>query len=388
MRGRRSFAETPVAQPRAVRQRRPAPAVPHSRTLTAIAAVVGLVIVATLAGVPASGVHAQRTAPAFADRVRLLSEPSGSFDTDNLISNEMRYLEVIPTLTQAGVAGGAYVGVGPDQNFSYIARIRPSVAYIIDIRRDNLLLHLLFKALFAAAPTRIEYLSLLTGRAPPVRASRWRESPLDDILTWIDAAERSNRETVRNDVERRLRGFGVPLTTTDLETIARFHAEFIDKGLALQFTSHGRAPLSYYPTLRMLLRAADRTGQQWSYVATDDAYQFVRELQAKDAIVPIVGDLAGPRALRAIGTALKDDGVTLSAFYASNVEDYLFRRDKFVPFVDNLKTLPRRSGAVVIRSVFRRGTSVSMVQGMDDLLKGVLQGRLRVYGDVITSSRP
>ena len=56
----------------------------------------------------------------------------------------------------AGVTGGAYIGVGPDQNFSYIARIRPSVAYIIDIRRDNLLLHLLFKALFARAPDRVD----------------------------------------------------------------------------------------------------------------------------------------------------------------------------------------------------------------------------------------
>ena len=76
------------------------------------------------------------------------SEPGGYFDTDNLISNESSYLQVVPELRRAGISGGAYLGVGPDQNFTYIAEIRPAIAFIVDIRRDNLLLHLLFKALF------------------------------------------------------------------------------------------------------------------------------------------------------------------------------------------------------------------------------------------------
>ena len=43
--------------------------------------------------------------------------------------------------------GGVYVGVGPNQNFTYIAAIRPELAFIVDIRRQNLLEHLLFKVL-------------------------------------------------------------------------------------------------------------------------------------------------------------------------------------------------------------------------------------------------
>ena len=103
----------------------------------------------------------------FRARVEQLSEPGGDFDTDNLISNEGSYLDVVPALRAAGVQGGVYIGVGPDQNFSYIAHVRPDVAFIVDIRRDNMLLHLLFKALFALAPSRVEYLCLLTGRAVP-----------------------------------------------------------------------------------------------------------------------------------------------------------------------------------------------------------------------------
>jgi hypothetical protein len=128
---------------------------------------------ASLASIAAAAVlFALQTPPlaagSFADEIASLSEPEGTFDTDNLISNERSYLDVVPALLAGGVNGGAYVGVGPDQNFSYIARIRPSVAYIIDIRRDNLLLHLLFKALFARAPDRVSYLALLTGRSPPL----------------------------------------------------------------------------------------------------------------------------------------------------------------------------------------------------------------------------
>ena len=89
----------------------------------------------------------------FAAEVAALSEPAGYFDTDNLISNERSYLEVIPDLKKRGVRGGVYIGVGPDQNFSYIAAIRPDVVYIVDVRRDNLLLHLLFKAIFTLART-------------------------------------------------------------------------------------------------------------------------------------------------------------------------------------------------------------------------------------------
>src|SRR5436853_1013764 len=66
-----------------------------------------------------------------------LSEPGGFFDSDNLISNETSYLHVFGKLTEMKVKGGAYVGVGPDQNFTYIAKIRPTRAIIIDIRRDN-----------------------------------------------------------------------------------------------------------------------------------------------------------------------------------------------------------------------------------------------------------
>ena len=137
-------------------------------------------------------------AAAFAARIAELSEPEGSFDTDNLISNERSYLHVVPALRNGGVKGGAYIGVGPDQNFSYIAQIRPSIAFIVDIRRDNLLLQLMFKALFAEAPTRIDYMTLLFGRAPPAAADGWKTAPIERLAAYVSGSKPASDAEARH----------------------------------------------------------------------------------------------------------------------------------------------------------------------------------------------
>ena len=135
----------------------------------------------------ASPAPAQRTAAdtSFAAVVARLSEPGGYFDTDNLISNEASYLHVMGELERRGIRGGVYLGVGPDQNFSYIARIRPAYAIIVDIRRDNLLEHLLFKALFELSRDRAEYLGLLLARPVPPRRSP--DAAIEQIVAHFDS---------------------------------------------------------------------------------------------------------------------------------------------------------------------------------------------------------
>lgn len=320
----------------------------------------------------------------FAARIGELSEPGGYFDTDNLISNEKSYLHVVPALRRSGLAGGAYIGVGPDQNFSYIAQLRPSVAFIIDIRRDNLLLQLLFKGLFQLSGTRVEYLGLLVGRPVPSNLEPWRRADVDRIVNYIDDAPSPTPEEVRAlraRVDTAIRAFGVPLSEGDVATIDRFHRTFISRGLPLKFETTGRAARPYYPTLRELLLETDREGRRWSYLASEDDFQFVRALEQRDLVIPVVGNLAGPHALVEIGKRMRARGDKLSAFYTSNVEDYLFRDGTFPKFVDNVSRLPRTGRSVIIRSVFSGGpgslpysvpgyASASLVQPVDDLLKG------------------
>jgi hypothetical protein len=325
----------------------------------------------------------------FAAEVAALSEPAGYFDTDNLISNERSYLDVVPDLKKRGIRGGAYIGVGPDQNFSYIAAVRPDVAFIVDVRRDNLLLHLLFKSLFALARTRVEYLALLLGRAVPADVDNWRSASLDRIVGHVEGAALDARaiSALRARVNEAIAKSGVPLSREDLATIDRFHRRFIEAGVGLRFESTGRPPQSHYPTYRDLLLATDALGERSNYLASEEPFQFVKTLEERDLVVPIVGDLSGPRALAAIGTRLRQRGQRLSAFYASNVEFYLFGDARFDRFVNNLGAIPRAGNGVIIRSVFGRyargGGSSSHLQPLDDLVHGFGKGRFRYYGELI-----
>lgn len=327
----------------------------------------------------------------FAAQIAALSEPGGHFDTDNLISNERSYLHVLTDLRRGNVRGGAYVGVGPDQNFSYIAAIRPSIAVILDVRRDNLLLHLLFKALFATSRTRVEYLALLFGREVPEPPASWQQRSIEEIAAHIDAARipaQAALDARRIKIAERIKGFGVALSAQDLQTIERFHRRFAEAGLGLLFQSAGRAPQAYNPTYRELLLETDDTGRQGNFLATEEAFQFLKALQARDLLIPVVGDFGGPKALAAIGRFLSQRSERVSAFYASNVEFYLFRNGAFPRFVANLGQLPRAQNAVIIRSVFGGGSgSYSLTQPLGELVAGFAQGRFRQYWELTATGR-
>ena len=339
------------------------------RSLILLAAL-GFVAAAAAPWAPAAGVQ-QPAAQSFAARIERLSEPGGEFDTDNLISNERTFLDVIPALASARVTGGAYIGVGPDQNFSYIAHVRPAIAFIIDIRRDNLLLHLLFKAVFAASSTRVEYLSLLTGRPVPDRLEGWKDAKLDRIVSYVDGVRTNAEASARLD--RRLRdaiaAFGVPLDANDFATIQRFHHTFVDAGLSLKFESRGRPPRVVYPTYRDLVVATDRAGRAMSFLASEDDFQYVKSLEARDLVIPVVGDLGGPRALQAIADMIGSRSERVSAFYISNVETYLYG-DKYEKFVKNVARLPRDARSTIIRSNFQNSISSSSIQPIEQFLAG------------------
>jgi hypothetical protein len=351
------------------------------------------ILAAGLIVAAAEGAGTAQAPAGFAAKIARLSEPGGYFNTDNLISNERSYLHVVPALRKAGIEGGAYIGVGPDQNFSYIAQARPSIAFIIDIRRDNLLLHLLFKALFQLAHSRVEYLSLLFGRPSPAETDVWRSADIDRLLDTIESPAIASQATaaLRARVDAVIKGFGVPLSAEDITTIGRYHRTFIARGLTLKFETTGRGPLSYYPTYGELLRETDRQGHRWNFLASEDDFQFVRSLQERDLIIPVVGDLSGPSALRAIGKMMSERGDKLSAFYASNVEFYLFREGTFSRFVENLSHLPHSNRSLIIRAVFAGAlpsqlapgyASTSIVQPVDELLQGFAIGRFREYREL------
>jgi hypothetical protein len=297
-------------------------------------------------------------------------------------------------MDELDLEGGAYIGVGPDQNFSYIARLRPSVAFIVDIRRDNLLQHLFFKALFTQAANRIEYLCLLFGRPAPDDAADWGDRPLDALVDYLDATPARDTEAVEALIWAQLQAFGLPLSPADHAVVRHIQTSFIENGLDLKFTSLNRSPRSYYPTYRDLLLETDLAGRPGNYLVREADYQFLKALQEADRIVPVVGDLAGDHALPAIARWLEGEGEVLSAFYTSNVEFYLMRNRTFDRFVENVALLPRSEKAILVRSFFNYYSnphpqtvpgyaSTQLIQYMGDFVDEYRQGGYRSYGDLI-----
>lgn len=327
-----------------------------------------------------------------------LSEQGGHFDSDNLISNETSYLHVLGKLRENDVRGGVYLGVGPDQNFSYIAKIRPRMAIIIDIRRDNLLHHLLFKTLFANSRNRIEYLCNFFGKPFP-RTKGWEQVKARELVDYIDKTPSNPNlfEKTSKKILRDAQKLGIMLSTSDLDTMARIHKAFYTAGMDIRYSSHNRPPRSIYPTYRDLLLERDLSEQMNNYLNSEEDFQFIKKLQQEDLIVPVVGDLAGPQALKAIGKYVAEMKDRVSAFYVSNVEFYLHRQGIFDKYIENLKALPLDNRSMIIRSYFNyyapphrqaegNHFSTQLLQKAEDLIKQCQAGECETYEDVVNKN--
>jgi hypothetical protein len=279
--------------------------------------------------------------------IETLSEPAGTFTlSDNLVSNEPDFAERVRRLQPAG---GVYIGVGPEQNFSYIVGLRPAVAFIIDIRRENLNLHLLYKALFELSTDRADFVSRLFSRPRP--AGLGSASSIKDIFMRYDrvapssALYRQNAELVR---QRLLTTRGLPLAQTDLDWINRAFSAFYAEGPGIDFWG-SRTGDVVRPSYRALMTAEDRTGQNRSFLATEEGFRFVRDLHSRNMIVPVVGDFGGPRAILRVGDYVRAHADRIHAFYGSNVGVYLTSQQTRA-FCRSLATLPAAPDAWFIES--------------------------------------
>lgn len=276
-----------------------------------------------------------------------LSEPPGTFDvSDNFVSNEPYFVENVRRLRHTG---GVYIGVGPEQNFSYIARLRPELAFIVDIRRENRNLHLLYKALFELSIDRADFVSRLFSRPRPHGLGA--NASVDEIFSRYDAVPASAEQykwTAALVREWLLKTRALPLAPDDIESIDRAFKAFYTDGPAIQFwgvrTVHGLRP-----TYRELMTAKDMMGRSRSFLASEEEFTFVKDLHSRNTIVPVIGDFGGPTAIRRIGDYVRARGGVVRAFYASNVAVYLNKQQTHT-FCGNLASLPAAPRASFIES--------------------------------------
>ena len=302
------------------------------RSLLLCAAILSL----SITGMAPNGVRA--VAPALPERltdqdywslVSELSEPDGEFRSDNLLSNEIFLQYVIPELLRGSKLSRVYLGVGPEQNFTYIAALKPKMAFIVDVRRGNLQLHLMYKALFELSSDRADFISRLFSRKRPEGLTT--KSTADEIFAAVhkvatdkadstDILYKQNLKLLQDHLTRTRR---LPLTPDDLKGIEYVYGQFSWYGPGLSYWSTGgRGGGRDAPTYWDLMVAEDGKGQNRSFLASEDNFLVLKELHQKNLLVPVVGNFAGPKAIRAVGRYLREREAFVSAFYLSNVEQY------------------------------------------------------------------
>ncbi len=328
-----------------------------------------------------------------------LSERAGYFGSDNLVSNELSYQHVMGKLEKLNLSGGVYLGVGPDQNYTYIAQIKPRLAIMIDIRRDAMLQHVLYKALFMMSRNRTEYLSLLFARPLPRDYKKWTDRPIRDLVDYFDRTPLDQKlaEKIRDEVHKRVTSYGLNLTQRDMDAIDEIHQAFYTECMETRYTIRDRPTGRFFPAYREILLEKDLDGRYRNYLATEDGYRVLKNMHDRNLIITITGDLSGPKAVRAVGEFLKEIGEKVSAFYVSNVEFYLFRQDSMNRFVENLKSLPIDERSVIIRSYFNYAYytsvhpqtidnyfSVQLLQTIESLIKDYEDGGYGSYYELTT----
>ena len=313
------------------------------------------------AGSSAAPLSSVRTAPERA-RARALTEfqrgfglstAGEAFVSDNVVSNETSLPQ--PAAVLSRLQGGVYIGVGPEQNFSLIAWSRPELAFLVDIRRDNALLHLLYKALFEQSISRLDFASGLLGRPYDSKLELPDSATIEALLRVLEGQmpQRTAFELCHRRLIERIQGYGLSLHPTDFERIRRFHEIFFEGQLELRFEMHESSG-RIYPPLRQLwsLRSAEGIG---TYLDSGVAFRRIQQMQREHRIVPLVGDVSKAEPLASLAQQLRARRQRLSLFYISNVEQYLLTTPRFAGWLGNLKRLPYDEHSLILRVYLDQG---------------------------------
>lgn len=346
----------------------------------------------------AASLPARLTDAEFWKLVTDLSEPNGSFQSENYVGNELSFQWVIPDLQKTVKRGGVYLGVGPDQNFTYIAALEPKIAFIVDIRDGNLLQLLMYKALIEMSADRAAFAANLFGRTRPTTVKA--DASADAILAavYAEPTDRAVYDQTLKAINTHLtKTHGFPLPAEQLRHLGQIYATFFayGPGISYQNGSSGRGG-NMYPTYWDMQVTDDNHGGNHAYLATEEQFRAVKRMEEANLIVPVIGNFGGAKAVKAVGNWVRDHGVTVTTFYTSNVEQYLFQDNLWREYYRNVATLPLDPTSQFIRSAFNMGGgsfggpglhSSQLTCGIQDLLAAFSAGKINSYYDVISFSR-
>lgn len=315
-----------------------------------------------------------------------ISEPGGYFRMDNWTSNEMEVGRLFTLLRAGGHAGNVYMGVGPEQNFTYIAAIKPAMAFIVDIRRQAVMQHLMYKSIFEFSKDRADFISMLFSIPRPAGV----DSTTSIAVLWTafnsvapDSALRTRN--YNRIIENLTKTHGFALTGEEIGYIKYVYDTFFSTGPTITsggmrgggggFGGGGGRNGGNFMTLTS--QSLDSAGVEQSFLVSDETFKTLKTLEGKNLLVPASGDFGGDKAIRAVGQYVRDHGSTISAFYVSNVEQYLFQDGKQAAFYANVGSLPVNASSVFIRPYsLRQFDGSAALCPIDGFIKAFQAGKI------------
>src|SRR2546423_2216132 len=217
----------------------------------------------------------------FRNLITGLSERGGTFVTDNIISNEIAFQDVLPEL-QRRDRQGAYIGVAPEQNLSYIAALKPPIAFIVDLQRGNLLLHLMYKALVEMSADRADFMSRLFARPRPASlGSDASAAVLFGAYATVPVSRPFATSTLAAILDRLIRVHGVTLNTADRRGIGRIYLSLYESGPDLRgdFGRSAAIP-DWIPSYAEMMSQTDPGGRNQSFLGSEANFSTLKMYQA------------------------------------------------------------------------------------------------------------
>jgi hypothetical protein len=357
------------------------------------------------------------------------SEPWGTFRSENFVSNETSLQWVIPKLTRRVPPGGVYIGVAPDQNFTLATALRPSIAFIVDIRHQNAVQHLMYKALIEMSKDRAEFLAKLFARAPLAGVdSSSPASALFEALSRQPQDSARYRDNLRAITARLTGVHRFALSDSERISLGCVYGAFFTEGpeLTYGYSSECRNPGPYgygygyggfgrggpgmgrrgfgMPNYQSMMTETDSAGVNWSYLGSEKAFRALKAMEERNLIVPLTGNFAGERALRAVGQWAREHRTKVTTFYVSNVEQYLFQQgDEAQRFFANVARLPVDSTSMFVRSFqggrfmpadtsvkftpqSAAGRSMEVFGSIEETIRAFRAGKLTSWAEVLSLS--
>ncbi len=233
--------------------------------------------------------------------------------------------------------------------------LKPKMAFIVDIRRGNKDLQLMYKAMFEMSKDRADFVGMLFSRKRPDGLStKSTAKEIFDAYATVPSSKELYAENLKAIDDFLTKKHSFKLLQLDIDGIEYVYQNFFQFGPTINYNSsngNGNGRTGFGGTnYSTLMAATDMAGESRSYLGNEENFNFLKDLESKNLIVPVIGNFAGPKAIRAVGKYIREMDGVVSAFYLSNVEDYL-TGGLWDSFCGNVATLPLDETSTFIRSV-------------------------------------